>query len=71
MDKFAQNFISADFRFAKNSYDDYFEVGEIVINEDEDVGRAQIIGFGIDSVQNEIIAYTDKGWTHIDFIHHG
>ena len=69
MERNKQNFISADFRFVKNSYDDYFEVGDIVAHEDEEAGEAQIDGFGIDAYSNEIIAYTNRGFAHIDFIH--
>ena len=69
MERNKQNFISADFRFAKNSYDDYFEVGDTVAHEDEEAGEAQISGFGIDTYYNEIIAYTNEGFAHIDFIH--
>ena len=66
MERSKQNFISADFRFAKNSYDEYFEIGDNVKHEGfEDT----IYGFSIDSANNEIKAHTLKGWAHIDFIY--
>lgn len=65
-----QNFISADFRTARNSYEDFFTIGDIIIHEDEDAGEATIINFSMDIPSNEIIVNTDKGWAHIDFIDH-
>ena len=69
MERNKQNFISADFRFAKNSYDEYFEIGDNVKHEGAEDGSATIYEFSIDSKQNEIIAHTSKGWAHIDFIY--
>lgn len=63
-----QNFISADGKTAKNSYGEYFEVGDKVKHEDSSVGEAKINRFEIDGDSNEIKAHTDKGWSHIDFI---
>lgn len=63
-----QNFISADYKTVKNSYDIYFTVGETVRHDDTDAGEATIIRFGIDERMNEIQAFTEKGYVHIDFL---
>ena len=64
-----QNFISADFKSARNSYDEYFEIGDNVKHEGAGEESATIYRFSIDSVQNEVLAHTSKGWAHIDFIY--
>lgn len=65
-----QNFISADFRFAKSSYDEYFAVGDAVHHEGAEENDIAIIhGFSIDIESNEIIAFTSKGSAHIDFLY--
>ena len=63
-----QNFISADFKTARNSYDDYFIIVEIVIHKDETVGEAIIKSFSIDSNMNEIKVITSKGYAYLDFL---
>lgn len=68
MSKFEQNFISADFRTAINSLGDKFYVGDVVGHQDAQVGIATIQGFSFDVKTNEIIAFTNKGFSHIDFL---
>jgi hypothetical protein len=63
-----QNFISADMKTARNSYNDFFTVGEVVKHQDERAGTATIISFEIDTVANEIKATTNMGCAHIDFL---
>lgn len=63
-----QNFISVDGKTAKNSYDVYFTIGEIVSHQDTTVGTATILSFELDERYNEINALTDKGHAHIDFL---
>ncbi len=63
-----QNFISADYKTAINSYGEYYTVGELVAHEDADAGSATILSFEHDIASNEIKAITDKGHTHIDFL---
>ena len=63
-----QNFISADFKVARNSEGDFFQVGEKVQHQDEEAGTAVITGFGLDVESVEVIAYTTEGWSHLDFI---
>lgn len=64
-----QNFLSVDGKTARNSYGNYFIVGQTVKNEDVDVGEAIITGFELDKEYNEVKAHTNKGYAHIDFIH--
>lgn len=68
-----QNFISADFRTAINSFGDKFSVGDVVFgdvvgHQDTQAGIATIQGFSFDVKTNEIIAFTSKGFSHIDFL---
>jgi hypothetical protein len=64
-----QNFISIDKKTARNSYGDFFTIGQIVEHEGAD-DTATIISFEIDKKGNEIKVITDKGYAHIDFIFH-
>lgn len=61
------NLISVDFKVAQNSYGDMFKVGETVGHEDNDQ-TAVIQSFELDEESNEVKAWTDKGWSHLDFI---
>lgn len=63
-----QNFISADYKTAINSYGEYYTVGELVKHEDDSVGFATILSFEIDANFNEVGAITNRGYTHIDFL---
>lgn len=63
-----QNFISANRLTVRSSYGEYFTIGETVTHEDPTAGTARIIDFAPDEESNEVRAYTDKGWTHIDFL---
>ena len=63
-----QNFISVDSETVRNSYGDFFAVGELVEHEDESMGRAIIISFDAALDENEITVHTDKGFAHLDFI---
>lgn len=62
------NFISVDKQIVRNSYDEFFSVGETVQHEDEEAGSAVIQSFEVDEVSNEIKAHTNRGWAHIDFL---
>jgi hypothetical protein len=64
----SQNFISVDGKTARNSYDEFFAVGEVVIHQDEDVGEATILSFEPDKDKNEVRANTNKGYAYIDFL---
>ena len=61
------NFISVDYKIARNSYGDFFKIGEVVGHEDNE-DTATIMSFELDEESNEVKAWTDKGWSHIDFI---
>ena len=61
------NFISVDYKIARNSYGDFFKIGEDVGHENNE-DTATIISFELDEESNEVKAWTDKGWAHIDFI---
>lgn len=64
-----QNFISVDEKTARNSYGEFFTIGDNVEHEDVSVLDIAIIEkFEIDKESNEIKAHTNKGWAHIDFI---
>jgi len=68
MDRRRQNFISVDGQTARNSFDEYFFVGETVAHQDVDAGQATILKFEPISEENEITVHTDKGKAHLDFI---
>jgi len=63
-----KNFISADSLSAINSYGERFEIGDEVRHDDKGVGEAVISKFELDVPSNEVKAFTEKGWAHIDFI---
>ena len=63
-----QNFISVDKKTARNSYGDFFEIGDIVEHQDKTTGKAIISSFEIDVKMNEIKAFTSKGYAALDFI---
>ena len=63
-----QNFISVDGSTAKNSYDEYFVVGEVVRHESWEAGEATILSFELNLEMNEVKVHTDKGYAHIDFL---
>lgn len=62
-----QNFISVDGKTVRNSYGDFFTVGETV-GHDGAANNAIIISFESNLERNEIEVITDKGYAHIDFI---
>lgn len=66
--KTKQNFISVDSKTVRNSYGDFFTVGDEVSHQDESVGTAIIISFEVDAYKNQIVANTSKGYAHIDFL---
>jgi hypothetical protein len=68
MDIKRQNFISVDGKTAKNSYDQYFIVGELVGHQDKSVGEATILRFNPIIEENEITVHTDKGKSHLDYL---
>jgi len=68
MDIKKQNFISVDSQTAKNSYDEYFTVGEVVAHQDKTVGEATILKFETITEENEITVHTDKGSAHLDYL---
>jgi hypothetical protein len=65
-----QNFLSANGHVARNSYGDYYRVGEKVKHEAGELGEqtAVIERFSVDTESNEIKAHTTKGWAHLDFL---
>lgn len=63
-----QNFISVDNLTVRNSYGEYFTVGEKVNHEDSSVESAIILSFYPDLDKNEIRVNTDKGYAYIDFL---
>lgn len=63
-----QNFISVDGKTARNSYDEFFTIGEVVAHQDESVGEATILRFEPSIEMNEVKVYTDKGYAYIDFL---
>ncbi len=67
-DKTKQNFISVDGKTARNSYDYFFTVGEIVKHDDNTAGEAIINSFELDKGRNEIRVNTDKGYAYLDFL---
>lgn len=65
-----QNFISVDKKTVRNSYGEFFTVGQTVRHDDNNAGTATIISFEPIEERNEIRVHTDKGYAHIDFITH-
>ena len=63
-----QNFISVDGRTVRNSYGQFFTIGEIVSHQDEEAGKATIMSFQTNFEKNEIEVITSKGMAHLDFI---
>jgi hypothetical protein len=63
-----QNFISVDGKTVRNSYGEYFTVGEIVKHDDDTAGSAKIESFELNHEKNEIKVHTDRGYAHIDFL---
>lgn len=61
------NFISIDQKIARNSYDEFFKVGDNVGHDGAD-GMAKILSFELDKENNEVKANTTGGWCHIDFM---
>lgn len=62
-----QNFISVDKKTARNSYGEFFSVGETVGHEGAD-DTATILSFEADIEKNEVKVMTDKGHAHVDFL---
>lgn len=62
-----QNFISVDGKTVRNSYGEFFTVGETVVH-DGAANNAIIISFEPNLERNEVKVITDKGYAHIDFI---
>ena len=63
-----QNFISVDKKTVRNSYGEFYTIGELVNHEDKEAGTATIILFEIDIEKNEIKVITNKGYAYIDFL---
>ncbi len=63
-----QNFISVDQKTVRNSYGEFFTIGETVRHDDNEAGEATILSFEPIIERNEIKVYTDKGYAHIDFL---
>lgn len=63
-----QNFISVDGKTVRNSYGDFYTVGEVVGHQDKEAGPATILSFEVDTVMNEVKVITDKGYSYIDFL---
>ena len=63
-----RNFISSDGKMARNSYDEFFAIGQLIKHQDEEAGNATIVSFEINAEINEVRVNTDKGFAHIDFI---
>jgi len=63
-----QNFLSVDQKTARNSYDEYFNVDEIVTHQDETVGKANILSFEFDVLSNEVLVKTTKGSAYLDYL---
>ena len=63
-----QNFISVDGKTVRNSYGEFFTVGEIVKHENNSAGTAKIHSFEPIIDRNEIRVHTDSGYAHIDFL---
>lgn len=62
-----QNFISVDGQTVRNSYGEFFSIGEVVGHEGAE-DTATIVSFEPKKEENEITVYTDKGHAHIDFL---
>ena len=62
-----QNFISGDSKTARDSYGNYFTVGEVVGHQAVPE-TAKILRFTPDVESNEINAITDRGSAHLDFL---
>ena len=63
------NFISVDHKIARNSYGEFFKIGDEVGHEGgEEDDLAKILSFELDEESNEVKANTTNGWSHIDFI---
>ena len=63
-----QNFLSVDGKTARNSYGQYFQVGETVGHEDDEAEQAEILSFSPIRKENEITVFTSKGYAHLDFL---
>lgn len=64
-----RNFIDASGTVAINSYGEVFIIGAEVGHEDKNAPNARIESFDVDKESNEVIAFTDKGYCHIDFMY--
>ena len=62
------DYISVDKKSAISGLGDEFHVGEIVGHQDTSVGTAVILGFEVDSKENEVLVTTSKGTAHLPFI---
>ena len=63
------NFINPTKTMAISSYGEVFKIGAHVAHEDKNAPNAIIESFEVDEESNEIIAFTDKGYCHIDFMY--
>lgn len=63
-----QNFLSVDGKTARNSYGEFFNVGEVVGHQDEEAGTATILSFEPKENENEITVHVTRGYAHLDFI---
>lgn len=64
---FRQNFLSVDNQIARDSYGDFFSVGEEVGHEGAD-NVAIIQAFSIDKDSEEVLVHTTRGTAHLDFL---
>ncbi len=64
----AQNFLSVDKQTARNSYGEFYSVGELVAHDDETAGNATILSFEADATRNEVRVNTNHGYAYVDFL---
>jgi hypothetical protein len=64
-----KNFMSVDGLTCMNSYGEFFNIGDEVKHESQGDEVAVIEKFEADGEACEIIAYTNLGTAHIDFIY--
>lgn len=66
----AQNFLSTDKKTARDSYGEFYTIGEEVGHEGAPDGEmATIYGFVEEIEANEIKVFTSKGNCHLDFLY--
>lgn len=63
-----QNFLSMNGKVARDSYGNFYKVGETVSHEDQTVGEAVILSFEPNEDIDEVKVITTKGYAHLDFL---